>query len=82
MKNKHKEVKAWAVERVSDNTLFDDGEEVDGKLLILYPIFKKKDDAILYIRKTYSGKYGRGLAKAIPCTITYSLPTRTNKKKK
>lgn len=69
-----KKYKAWAVIRTRDDTIFDDGIEYSNKLAIVYPIFSKKADANLYIKKTFlQFKLGRGVAKVIPCEISYEL---------
>ncbi len=75
---KKKVIKGWAVARKKDSTLFDDGCEYTKRhSLYFYPLFKKKLDAQLYIRKTFlQFKFGRNIAKVVPVEITYIIPTK------
>ena len=75
-----RKIKAWAIARTKDDSLFDDGINAkDGELLVCFPVFRKKSHAMKYKKDTFGNKYARGISKVVPIFLTPQEQIESNK---
>lgn len=67
---------AWAVVNKENGSIMDDGvDDEQGNMLVCYPVFKKKSDAVSYRNETY-GEHRQQFA--VAKVLIQRIPTNIN----